>query len=572
MANYADKVTDAKLAILERDLAEIYKQASDELQEKSNKYFSKYAERYEREYEAYLAGAYTDQQFKLWWYNQVGRGERWNVLKTDMAINMMHANQRAAAMVNDSTPGIYSLNANFTAYEIEQGTGVAFNLVREQTVRALMNGQNFSEFRTLSVNPQRDYKWNTERIQKAILSGVLQGDGARELSKRFLDVMESNKNAAVRNARTAYTSAQNGGRQHTFNSAVDLGIDVRKEWVATNDKRTRDSHIQLDGVVVDNDREFPNGCMYPGDPAGAPEEVYNCRCAMVPFLPKYSKVRSSAMNSGKNTAASYSAWVFEKESALGSPVAIGGVLQPITAFNMGALTQNTSDAMNKMLDNCGNNEVKAFYQVNASKLNVIDTNFKGTAKYSPVMGGIYINETAVANGSDIKYPYQTLFHEFAHNLDDACKKGAKYISVAYRDANGKSLYQHIEQDYANLVAKATNGVKMKKMDAAQAVIKMVQAEVNGQPKAISAVSDVLECQTGIGYPIHYQDGAGVTWGCGHGKTYWTKSLGGRDEIGSKEFFAEACESLVANPESLAAMQKYFPNAMNAVIEILKGAV
>jgi uncharacterized protein with gpF-like domain len=61
----------------------------------------------------------------------------------------------------------------------------------------------------------------------------------------------------------------------------DMGILTEKEWMATHDKRVRDSHAAIDGETKPTDELFSNGLMYPGDPNGAPAEVYNCRCTMV---------------------------------------------------------------------------------------------------------------------------------------------------------------------------------------------------------------------------------------------------------------------------------------------------
>lgn len=119
--------------------------------------------------------------------------------------------------------------------------------------------------------------------------------------------MQNNKSAAVRNARTAVTSAQNAGRQNTFNRAEEMGITIQKEWISTHDGRVRDSHAALDGVRVNNDRPFPNGLRYPGDPSGAPAEVYNCRCTMRSIIPKYNDAKRT-----EKTSASYAAWVISK--------------------------------------------------------------------------------------------------------------------------------------------------------------------------------------------------------------------------------------------------------------------
>ena len=59
------------------------------------------------------------------------------------------------------------------------------------------------------------------------------------------------------------------------------GIKTKKVWIAVVDNVTRDSHVDLDGEAQDLDKAFSNGLMFPGDPNGRPEEVYNCRCSIV---------------------------------------------------------------------------------------------------------------------------------------------------------------------------------------------------------------------------------------------------------------------------------------------------
>ena len=91
------------------------------------------------------------------------------------------------------------------------------------------------------------------------------------------------RKSALRTARTAITSAQNGGRMDSYKAASDMGIKVRKRWVATKDSRTRDAHQKLDGKTVDWDEPFISELgeiRYPGDPRAKPANSYNCRCAL----------------------------------------------------------------------------------------------------------------------------------------------------------------------------------------------------------------------------------------------------------------------------------------------------
>lgn len=61
--------------------------------------------------------------------------------------------------------------------------------------------------------------------------------------------------------------------------AVESDVVSARQWLATNDSRTREEHTQLDGYRTEGmDDPYPNGLMFPGDPAGDPAETVNCRC------------------------------------------------------------------------------------------------------------------------------------------------------------------------------------------------------------------------------------------------------------------------------------------------------
>jgi hypothetical protein len=92
--------------------------------------------------------------------------------------------------------------------------------------------------------------------------------------------------------------------------AQERGIEVKKGWLATLDGRTRDSHAAMDGEEVELDEKFSNGLRFPGDPNGAPSQVYNCRCRMVHVFPKYRTDWSNMenRNTDKLGNMSYEEW------------------------------------------------------------------------------------------------------------------------------------------------------------------------------------------------------------------------------------------------------------------------
>ena len=131
--------TDKELAKLEKRIAKIYKEAADDLQKTIDDYFAKFAKRDAKQKARLEAGEITEQEYKQWRLAQMGRGERFKALQSRVAERYTEANETAVRYVNDATPGIYSLNRNYSAYTIEKAAGnVGFDLWGEQTVRRLI--------------------------------------------------------------------------------------------------------------------------------------------------------------------------------------------------------------------------------------------------------------------------------------------------------------------------------------------------------------------------------------------------------------------------------------------------
>ena len=79
-------------------------------------------------------------------------------------------------------------------------------------------------------------------------------------------------------ARTETHGAAGYGAQ---GAAVETGLELSKEWIASEDERTRDSHAEINGQIVGMQDYFDVGgysAQFPGDPSLPPEECINCRC------------------------------------------------------------------------------------------------------------------------------------------------------------------------------------------------------------------------------------------------------------------------------------------------------
>lgn len=301
------QLTDKELAKLERRIAKLYREAGKELQATIDAYFEQFKKR-DEEMKALIGTVqngkeWTEQDYKQWRLNQIGRGERYQAMRDKVAHRVTDANAVAVSYTNDATPGIYSLNRNYAAYTIESVAGnVGFDLWDEQTVKRLMVEQPdlmpyYPPKRALKRGI--DLAYGKKQITASVTSSILQGKSikhmADDLQKR---ISTMSRDSAIRTARTAVTGAQNAGRMDSYAAAEKMGIKLKKCWLATLDARTRHSHAMLDGEQVAQDKKFSNGCRFPGDPQGPPWEIYNCRCTLIAAVEGVDT--SSAQRRAKN--------------------------------------------------------------------------------------------------------------------------------------------------------------------------------------------------------------------------------------------------------------------------------
>ena len=121
-------------------------------------------------------------------------------------------------------------------------------------------------------------------IMDIITLGYKSGNGinsvANELTRRFdqLTTWESK-----RIARTEIHNAHNRG---TMDKYQEFGVEYTM-WVAADDERTRESHLEINGEIIRLGDTYSNGLKYPGDTDGPIEEWINCRCSNAPYVLPY---------------------------------------------------------------------------------------------------------------------------------------------------------------------------------------------------------------------------------------------------------------------------------------------
>lgn len=195
-----------------------------------------------------------------------------------------------------------------TEYQVKLAYG---NLNKQRIKTSLLTPLN-----KISLKSNRELIQN--KIRSSIIQSIAQGEGIAGLSERIKKNLEQNANNAVRIARTETTRVMNQAKQDSYDHAEKKGLPLRKQWVSTLDDSTRESHQDVDGEVVLLDQAFSNGLMYPGDQAGPPEEVINCRCTMITVIAGYeneNEFRRARGTNGTNKVIEYkdySTWKKER--------------------------------------------------------------------------------------------------------------------------------------------------------------------------------------------------------------------------------------------------------------------
>lgn len=283
MADEAHIWTDEQIAQLEYKLQNHYIEATAEMMQKQETFLKVYDREKGRLDDELRTMKISKAEHKKKMAEYVYKKEWFDGMIESLTNGAVTADQHAMDMINRELPRIYAENYNFGTYQVEAGLKINtnFNLMDENTLRNLLIN-NPDLLPKAKFDPAKDARWNKQKFNSVITQSIMQGEGIEAMTARLQSVMGMNERSASRSARTAATAAQNAGRQQSYERMKDHGIDVRKQWMATLDKHTRDTHRREDGEIVNIDEDFPNtGLQYPGDPDGEPAEVYNCRCTMI---------------------------------------------------------------------------------------------------------------------------------------------------------------------------------------------------------------------------------------------------------------------------------------------------
>lgn len=287
-SDYMSRKMDKELERLEDDLTALYANASFEI----NKKYADFIKEFEKKDAELLAqvesGDISESEYIRWRNVQILQTDKFAASVDNMTDILVRTDQAAMAAVRGELPSVIAQSYNFVqslgwreADEMGLSMGT-FQIYNARSVQMLIRN-NPKLLPTVDVD--KDKRWNMDKIKKEITQGILQGDSIPKIADRLQGVANMDRNSAIRNARTAMTGAENMGRDEAVNDLKANGVPIDEEWSATHDDRTRETHLEMDGTLRDENGLFGVGIIekplrYPADPEGDACEIYNCRCRL----------------------------------------------------------------------------------------------------------------------------------------------------------------------------------------------------------------------------------------------------------------------------------------------------
>lgn len=284
------RMQDKELIYLEERISALYEEASHDVTEEYERFFTDYQLEYNNRLAMVESGELSEDAFQNWCRHRIFQNNRYQAMIRMLTDVLVNSDVAAMAAVNEQLPYTLAESYDFISslgFEAADQAGISigtFQIYNADSVREIIR-QNPSLFPVVDL--PEDEAWNRRHINNEIMQAIIQGDSMQQVARRLQSVAAMDNRAAIRNARTAMTAAENLGRSESARRLKEKGLPVDEVWSATHDARTRDSHLLLDGTRRDEKTgKFGVGIIekpylrFPADPEGQAKEIYNCRCRL----------------------------------------------------------------------------------------------------------------------------------------------------------------------------------------------------------------------------------------------------------------------------------------------------
>lgn len=270
----AAKWTDAQLKALEKRINAEYTKAYKEMKAEMTKLAAKLSDPNLSPHKRMLLAT---------------QNKRLQNLIEQMTVTLRDANVTASRFVTQSAQNIFKHNYNTEASRL------GFDILDDTAVKNILTSE-VNPFTKLAIAADKEKAPIMRKLESELTTAILKGDSIPKIARRLKNVSEGYLSNTIRIARTETTRVQNSARQSVGEHGKALGFEVWKEWVSTNDARTREEHKdkKVNGQQVPIDEPFTvagEKLMYPGDISlgASPWNTIQCRCTMINIIKKKEK-------------------------------------------------------------------------------------------------------------------------------------------------------------------------------------------------------------------------------------------------------------------------------------------
>ena len=191
------------------------------------------------------------------------------------------------ATISDYLTRCYQDGYIGTMYDLQkQGIPLTIPIDQKQATKAIQLDSKLSNnlYGRLGEDVSKLKTSVRAEISRGIANGSSWLDMAGKISKSMKNTpFEKAINNSIRIARTEGHRIQNAATLDAQYKAKEKGANVVKQWDATLDGATRDTHRQLDGQIKEVDEDFEVNGLRASAPGmfGDPAEDCNCRCSLL---------------------------------------------------------------------------------------------------------------------------------------------------------------------------------------------------------------------------------------------------------------------------------------------------
>lgn len=491
---------------------------------------------------------------------------------------------------NGYTGVMYDLN--------KQGIPCTVPINQKQVVKALEIDSKISK--GLYTRMGEDVDHLKKSIRAEVSRGVANGSSWGEIAQHIANGMNSPFDRAINNTiRIARTEGHRVQQQSTLDAqkaAQETGAKIKKQWCSTLDDRTRDTHRQLDGVIVDVDEEFtlPGGlhAQYPGG-FGDPAEDCNCRCCLLQRAvwgldeDELDTLKDRADFFGLDKSDQFEDF---REKYLNLPedadtVDVPDFLQHTSKLK-GSMKDEDYQEYTELLQNHSNPDVKRMYD-HADEVKAVRYK-SGGGRYSPSLNDIEYSYPSQQNIDGGMSKYSTVAHEYGHFFDAKCDYGD---AVHFKEIDAIHAELQYPQQFKRVASSSDEFLAAVRQDKAE-----LQKRLTG---------DILKAMKGDDASAGVQDavdgllGKRVAWG--HGDRYYNRKYNAAKQFGdhkglqsvykslgfdasnqaktqsiartyeaASEMWANMMSAEVCGGRELDYVKDYLPNSYQAMLKIMKG--